>query len=144
MKFKFRLEPLLKAAERKLAANQEELSRIQAEISNLQLETDRAILSRKREDRDLSSVADRCEAGLFYHRRHSFQTMLQGMRERESEYREIEVNLGRKISRIKQEIYRLEKLRDQALRLHRQTCRRVEDQELDEISTLRSARKHSQ
>lgn len=137
MKFKFRLQPLLKIAERELGLVTAELEEVRdgiRQIDQLMLELEETKLQ---EDQELEVACRGYDVGLFYQRRQARERDKIALVNRRFEFVEAEKKVEERLTDIKREIYRLESVREKHLLEFQAEVRAAEDKELDEIGTLR-------
>ena len=137
MKFKFRLQPLLKIAERELGLVTAELEEVRdgiRQIDQLMAELEETKLQ---EDQELEVACRGYDVGLFYQRRQARERDKIALVNRRFEFVEAEKRVEERLTDIKREIYRLESVREKHLLEFQAEVRAAEDKELDEIGTLR-------
>ena len=137
MKFKFRLQPFLKIAERELCLVTAELEEVRdgiRQIDQLMVELEE---TKVQEDQELEVACRGYDVGLFYQRRQARERDKIALVNRRFEFVEAEKKVEERLTDIKREIYRLESVREKHLLEFQAEVRSAEDKELDEIGTLR-------
>lgn len=137
MRFKFRLQPMVKIVERQIKSLKAELANVVAERQVLEKMLEEHEAASVAEDGRLAEVEGGLEATLFFaerqgrHRRHA------QMMQRLHEFFAVEEALDKEIVSLNYELYRLDKCREKAKARFVAEMIKEEDKALDEMAILR-------
>lgn len=137
MKFRFRLDPMLKIADRKLKTLKSELNTVVSRRQTVEEMIEKHKQESLREDQNLASATGGREALLFFHHRKGRENQLRLLQERLQAFLNLEETLQQEIVSVNYEIHRLETAKDKARAKFKRELIKQEDKELDEIATLR-------
>lgn len=137
MKFRFRLEPMLKVAMQRLNSASRDLVILRDRRDQLEALISETRAKSDREDQQLTVASDGPQAVMFYQRREYRQNELRSLTDRRHDFEQAERQLTERIAALKREVYRLEKVREKALSEHVRVFRALETKQLDESAVAR-------
>lgn len=137
MRFKFRLQPMVKIVERRIKTLKAELANVVADRQGLEKMIEEHEEASLAQDQRLAQVEGGLEATMFFaerqgrHRRHS------QLVQRLHEFVAVEEALNKEIVSMNYELYRLDKCREKAKARFVDEMIKEEDKALDEMAILR-------
>lgn len=139
MRFRFRLERILNLRQREEDVVRLDLARVNREITQVQMEIER--IERELRSTDVSRELERCkdlDPGFVVRRHQGHLTALEGSvreaREEESRLFRERSDVNARLIQARRDRAAVEKLRERALRKHRQESERQERKEMDEVA----------
>lgn len=141
MKFRYRLAPLLKVAERELAAKQTIFN--QLELQQQELSESQGVLRQALAEQEhrVASMNDPAQAVHFFRRRTAIHDEIRELEEQKQHLETLKESCLLEIASAKREVYRLELIRDKMKAEFKANLQREQDKELDEMGTLRHGSK---
>ena len=137
MRFRFRLDPLLKIADRKRKTLRSELATVVSRRQTVEQMIADHVAETKSLEHTLSQAQGGREAVFFFHRRQARNNQLDLLRQRLQEFLNLEEMIEKEIVELNYEIHRLELTKEKARAAFKRELIKQEDKELDEIATLR-------